>query len=78
MARIHKLEELLQIDPIAAREELRRAFKGGKIGLHLTPEGVFAVRTELLGEIFLLETRTPAEGQCLGRELNVGGSGGRI
>ena len=57
----------MKADPLAAREHLKRCFQAGKIGLHETPEGVFLARTELLGEIFLVETRTPAGGSNLGR-----------
>ncbi len=68
----------MKADPLAAREELKRCFHEGKIGLHETPEGVFVARTELLGEIFLIETRTPAQGVSLGRARDVRSSGGRI
>ena len=76
--KVQQIGVLVKSDPISAREELRRCFHRGKIGLHLNAEGAFVARTELVGEIFLVETRTPVQGVNLGRARTDLGSGGRI
>src|SRR6185312_11283116 len=60
--RLQQIEALVVSSPIEAREHLRRIFASGKIRLRLNADGVFVALAEILGEILLVETRTPAAG----------------
>lgn len=76
--RLHQIDELVLSSPIEAREHLRRIFASGKIRLRWHADGYFIARAEILGEILVVETRTPAAGFSPGREFTYGSSGGRI
>lgn len=62
MGRVLDIEALMDHDPIAAREELRRYFDGGKIRLEVNADGQYVARWALLPLVLLADTYKNAPG----------------
>jgi hypothetical protein len=78
MARFKSVQELLDEDPIAAREELKRYFADARIRMELDDNGSYVAQWRLSPAIFLGGTQNAAPGVTRERRIYVGGSGGRI
>ena len=62
LRRVLDIEVLMDEDPIAAREELRRYFDGGKIRLEVNADGQYVARWALLPLVLLADTYKNAPG----------------
>jgi site-specific DNA recombinase len=57
MAKVFQIEEMVGIDPAAAREALRRLHKDGRITVKLGSDGVWTAQSDVLPAVLVLEAQ---------------------